>query len=256
VSVSAETHVNQDPTAFFEEGYVVLADVIPRDDVVELQRSVGVLRTNSIGGTRLLVNERELLKDKRFFDVVTQPRLLELLRVILGDDLQILDIGVMKDPPATGRVRSWHSDFHHSFPIVERPPLMVTMLVYLDDMSDERGPLFVKPGTHKLLHHPTAEERSEPLAGEVKIAVPAGTAVVFHSNLWHSGSRNNTREPRRLLFSLWGHYWIKRLDEFYSSPLPDYVLHADDPWVRQLFGAGTAAPSVHGDDYNPVAYGG
>ena len=51
-------------------------------------------------------------------------------------------------------------------------------------------------------------------------------------------------------------YWMKRLDEFYETPLPEFVREADDPWARQLFGITTHAPSVHGTDYNPVAYGG
>jgi ectoine hydroxylase-related dioxygenase (phytanoyl-CoA dioxygenase family) len=123
-------------------------------------------------------------------------------------------------------------------------------------MTDERGPLYVRPGTHRMLRHAAGHERETPFPDEVKVAVPAGSAVAFHSNLWHSGSPNTTASPRRLLFSLWGHYWMKRLDEFYETPLPEFVREADDPWVRQLFGVATHASSVHGGDYNAVAYGG
>jgi ectoine hydroxylase-related dioxygenase (phytanoyl-CoA dioxygenase family) len=248
--------LNADPDAFFEHGYVVIPDVIPADGVDALNEVLDRAKAHTIAGTRRLVNERELLKDRRFLDVITQSRIVDTVKGILGEDLQILDFGAMEDPPGTGRTRSWHSDFHHSFPIVERPPLMVTLLIYLADMTDERGPLYVRPGTHGLLRHPADEERLTPLPDEVKVSVPAGSAVAFHSNLWHSGSRNATESPRRLLFSLWGHYWMKRLDEFYETPLPDFVREAGDPWVRQLFGVATHAPSVHGKDYNAVAYGG
>jgi ectoine hydroxylase-related dioxygenase (phytanoyl-CoA dioxygenase family) len=255
MAVSVEP-LNVDAGAFFEHGYVVLPDVVPADDLQAVHAALDRAKTNTINGTRRFVNERELLKERRFFDVITQARVVDTVRSLLGDDLQILDLGAIEDPPGTGRLRSWHSDFHHSFPIVERPPLMVTLLVYLADMTDERGPLYVRPGTHTLQRHPSEDERGRPFPDEVKIAVPAGTAVAFHSNLWHSGSANRTDSPRRLLFSLWGHYWMKRLDEFYETPLPPFVREADDPWVHQLFGVATHAPSVHGSDYNAVAYGG
>jgi phytanoyl-CoA hydroxylase len=248
--------LNVDPSAFFEQGYVVLPEVVPADELEAVHEALDRARTNTIAGTRGFVNERELLKERRFFDVITQPRIVDTVRELLGEDIQILDLGAMEDPPGTGRLRSWHSDFHHSFPIVDRPPLMVTLLVYLADMTDERGPLYVRPGTHTLRRHPTDDERATPFPDEVKVGVPAGTAVAFHSNLWHSGSRNAAASPRRLLFSLWGHYWMKRLDEFYETPLPEFVRQADDPRVRQLFGVATHAPSVHGSDYNAVAYGG
>ncbi len=248
--------LNADRDAFFEHGYVVIPGVVPADGLDAVNEALDRARAHTIAGTRRFVNERELLKDRRFFDVITQPRIVDTLKGILGDDLQILDFGAMEDPPGTGRIRSWHSDFHHSFPIVERPPLMVTLLIYLSDMTDERGPLYVRPGTHRLLRHPTGEESGTPIDDEVKVSVPAGAGVAFHSNLWHSGSPNATESPRRLLFSLWGHYWMKRLDEFYETPLPEFVREADDPWARQLFGVATHAPSVHGNDYNPVAYGG
>jgi ectoine hydroxylase-related dioxygenase (phytanoyl-CoA dioxygenase family) len=248
--------LNVDAGAFFQHGYVVLPDVIRADDLEAINVALDGAAVQTIAGTRQFVNERELLKGKRFFDVISQARIVETIRGILGDDLQLLDFGAMEDPPGTGRLRSWHSDFHHSFPIVERPPLMVTMLIYLADMDDERGPLYLRPGTHTLLRHPTSEESGSPLPDELKVTVAAGSAVAFHSNLWHSGSPNASDSPRRLLFSLWGHYWMKRLDEFYETPLPDFVREADDPWVRQIFGVATHAPSVHGSDYNPRAYGG
>jgi ectoine hydroxylase-related dioxygenase (phytanoyl-CoA dioxygenase family) len=248
--------LNRDPDLFSDYGYVVIPNAIPRSELGLLNSSLDRLPSKTIKQTRKLINERALLADERFFEVITQAALLDLIQDALGDDFQLLDFGAMEDPPGTGMKRSWHSDYHASFPIVEQPPLMVTMLIYLADMTDLRGPLFVKPGTHRLLRHPTPEEREVSLEGEVKVSVPGGTAIAFHSNLWHSGSTNRTDEPRRLLFSLWGHYWMKRLDEFYRTPLPGYITTSTDPTIRQVFGLATAAPSVHGNDYNAIAYGG
>ena len=60
-------------------------------------------------------------------------------------------------------------------------------------------------------------------------------------------------QPRRAIFPYFGHYWIKRMDEFYRRPLPEYIVAHDDPLVRQLFGRGIAVASVHGG-YDALSY--
>ena len=79
--------------------------------------------------------------------------------------------------------------------------------------------------------------------------MPSGTAVAFNALTWHTGSRNSTDRPRRALFPYFGHYWIKRLDEFYLTPLPPGILESTDPLVRQLFGLESSTTSIHGESY-------
>ena len=38
-------------------------------------------------------------------------------------------------------------------------------------------------------HHP----------GEVRVTAGAGAALIFNGHLWHGGTRNGSREPRRVL---------------------------------------------------------
>jgi ectoine hydroxylase-related dioxygenase (phytanoyl-CoA dioxygenase family) len=247
---------NSDPEQFDRWGYVVIPEFIAVNELPGLHRSIDALPKQTIARTRSFVNERGLLKIESFARLITQPRVVTVMQRLLGDDVQILDYGAMEDPAGTGKFRSWHTDFHESFPFVDWPPLLLTMLIYLDDMVHERGPLYLRPTTHKLHRHPNPDEAAVSLGEEIALSVPGGTAVVFHSNLWHSGSPNVTTRPRRLLFSLWGHYWMKRLDEFYRSPLPEYIINSPDPIIRQLFGVETVAPSVHGSDYNALTYGG
>jgi ectoine hydroxylase-related dioxygenase (phytanoyl-CoA dioxygenase family) len=254
MTVPSVSEFNCDPEQFDRYGYVVMPEFIGSDELPALQHVIDALPKRALAGNRWFVNERALVQTERFAQLITQPRTVAMMRRLLGDDLQLLDYAVMEDPPDTGKFRSWHADFHDSFPFVESPPLMLTMLVYLDDMTQERGPLYVRPGTHKLQRHPDRQEAGVSSAEEIALAVPGGTAVAFHSNLWHSGSPNATSQPRRLLFSLWGHYWMKRLDEYYSTPLPEYILNSPDPIVRQLFGVQSMAPSVHGNDYNELSY--
>jgi ectoine hydroxylase-related dioxygenase (phytanoyl-CoA dioxygenase family) len=245
------SELNQDIERFDDLGYLVVPEVLTRDEAEVLWHATEALEPVP-HRDRLIRNERTLLRDRRFFDVVTNPRLVDAAQRLVGPDVQALDHVLLELTPGAGPDRSWHTDFAY----VGAPLLVVTANVYLQDMDDESGPLYCLPGSHQERRLGTGEKISEPIDGELKLHFPAGTAVVFHSNLLHTGSRNRTNRPRRLLFHFYGHYWMKRLDDFYETPLPAYVRESDDPLVRQLFGVEQHSPSVHGASYNPQTYGG
>jgi ectoine hydroxylase-related dioxygenase (phytanoyl-CoA dioxygenase family) len=243
--------LNTDAARFAEDGYIVLPEVLDADEARALYAAFDALpgagrRPSGIAKW----NERVLLRDRRFFDAITRPRLLEAITATLGDDLQLLALDALETPAGSGRARAWHPDFAFWSDAL----LTVNCAIYLQDMTPEAGPLHVIPGSHRWRREPSAEEETSALDGEVAVEVEAGTAVVFNAMLWHSGGRNETARPRRAVFPYFGHYWIKRMDDFYRDPLPDYVLHHEDPVVRQLFGLELAVASVHGG-YDARSYG-
>jgi hypothetical protein len=52
------------------------------------------------------------------------------------------------------------------------------------------------------------------------------------------------------VFPYFGRYWVKRMDEHFTQPLPADLLLTDDPMKRQLLGLGLrpGVASYHGDD--------
>ncbi|MCY7301822.1 MAG: phytanoyl-CoA dioxygenase family protein [Thermoleophilia bacterium] len=124
--------------------------------------------------------------------------------------------------------------------------------IYFQDVTQETGPLYIVPGSHRWRREPTAEERGLPHPDEVAVTMPAGTGIILHGQLWHSGGRNDSDRPRRAVFAYFGHYWMKRMDAYYRAPLPARILESDDDLVRQLFGLElTLAPSFFGAGYAP-----
>ena len=244
--------VNLDPGRFADEGYVVLPDLLAPDEARSLWSAFdGLDRSADDGRPVLKWHERQLLAaDPLFLDAITRPRLLDAVRVAVGDDVQLLALDALETPASSGSERSWHADFAFFADAV----LTVNCAIYLQDMTPERGPLLVVPGSHRRHREPDAAEEHARLADEIEVEVGAGTAVVFNAMLWHSGGRNQTGDARRAVFPYFGHYWIKRMDEFYRDPLPAYVLEHTDPTVRQLFGLGLAVASVHGG-YDERSYG-
>ena len=239
-------------TAEFEnEGYVVVEGVISTDAADELFAAFDDLplggSPSSVPGAapgRLQANERALLRNPRFLDVVTQPVLLESVEAVLGDDVHLLAFEAIQIPVGGGKPRDWHSDFH--FPT--EAPLVANTAIYLQDMRDEAGPLYVVPGSHLWNREPSPDEVEAELPGELKLPLSRGSAVIFHGRLWHTGSSNASGRPRRAIFPYFGQRWIKRMDDFYRSPLPDAILASEDPVVRRLFGLDPGS-LVHGATY-------
>jgi ectoine hydroxylase-related dioxygenase (phytanoyl-CoA dioxygenase family) len=234
-----------DLTKFNELGYVVLDGLLSAADAARLYRCLADERQVPVRNGGQSGNERHLLTEPQLRSVVLDRRLLETVQAVLGPDLQLLAFDSLDIPPRAGPDRQWHADFRERF---DRT-ICVNCAIYLMDMDDKTGPLYVIPGSHRWDRGPRADEVDVPHPLETKVPVCAGSAVLFDAQLWHTGSHNATDRPRRALFAYFGHYWMKRMDAFYRAPLPREILESSDELTRQLFGLGEIGPSVHGSDY-------
>lgn len=238
--------LNQSLDAFPEHGYVVVPELVSRDEAAALYAALDRIPKFRWNNWRATANERALLQEERFFDVLVNTRFFDVVRQLVGEDVQVLDYQALEIAPSGGKERDWHADFR----FFSTPTLTVNCGIYLTDMTPEVGPLYVVPGSHRWAREPSPEEAERSLDGEVEVAVAAGTLVAFDGQLWHTGTRNASQHPRRALFPYCSHYWVKRMDEFYKTPLPRIVAESDDPRVKQLFGIELASVSMHGPSYS------
>lgn len=246
------TDLNRDIDAFAEHGYVVLDGLLGPDLATELYAACDEVPKIAWNEARSTANERTLLQDGRFRRIFTDTPFIDRLTAIVGDDLQLLDLQLLEFAPNATHVgavstgtREWHTDITFFSDL----PLAVNVGMYLTDMTPAKGPLYVVPGSHRWHREPTEAEVTAPHPDEVVVEVPAGTAVAFDAQLWHTGSKNLSDTPRRGLFAYCSHYWVKRMDEYYTRPLPPEITGSEDPRLRQLFGLGTNATSIHGSAY-------
>jgi ectoine hydroxylase-related dioxygenase (phytanoyl-CoA dioxygenase family) len=250
---------NQSIEEFYDYGYVLIPNMLTRNHVESLVEALSGM-TREISERERWATEREMLQDPQFYEVVTHPRLIGTVRRIIGDDVQNIDFLGVEQAPHSGPVRGWHLDY----PGLGRmrtdrvgggvtPPGMACPL-YLQDMTDEVGPLRVIPGSHKWQRQVRSDERAVPKQHELVFNIPAGSVVCMHGNLWHSGSRNDSDDWRRLFTINFAPWWMKRLDHYYKTPLPDYILESEDPFIRQLFGLEQPASSDQGG-YDELRYG-
>ena len=101
--------------------------------------------------------------------------------------------GVFNLPGSTPYVGKVHRDVR-SF--TGGLPLMLNVLIMLDDFTLENGATYLMEGSHRAADRPTDERF---FAQAVRTVGEPGTVVVFDSNLWHAAGVNHTAIPRRAL---------------------------------------------------------
>ena len=159
---------------------------------------------------------------------VSNPVILDFAETVVGPFVQLDNLTLAAFPavPAAelkGVVSRWHRDRWAHMPTgnYERP-LSMNAICYLQDLTDDYGPLRVIPGSHVEPVAIPEDQRDRPHGSEVLVHMKAGDVVLTHSGLLHSGTPN-TSGKRRFFFSVYYNLsWLKYTDTF------------DGPNCRQL----------------------
>src|ERR1051325_9181392 len=153
---------SDEKTFLLEQGYLHARRVLTSDHLERVRAEFDRVWQSEGPG----VNQEKLLKHKTFIELIEHPPILERHREIFGNQVQLLQFDLLRQGPrSTGSVRSWHRDF--SFP--GDRPLAINTILYLDEMTEERGPTRVVPGSHRGEALPPADKRNQPLPGEVAV---------------------------------------------------------------------------------------
>ncbi len=118
-------------------------------------------------------------------------------------------------------------------------PHIVDALIYLDELTDATGPLCVMPGSHRWDRKPCPAGDFAEKPGQIKLNLPAGSAVLIHGNLWHRAMptlEHGTK--RRLLIIGYGPTWMKSPphEEKPNSGYCAELLKKADAETRELLG--------------------
>lgn len=190
------------------------------------------------------VNQHKLLKYQSFIDLIEHPPILQRQQAIFGNQTQLLQYDLLRQGPASDMPRrSWHRDF--IFP--GDRPLSINTIVYLDPMTEERGPTCVVPGTHLGESYPPEARHHDSLPGEVEVLAEAGDAVFINGAIWHSGGANRSQGLRRGIFLYFGYWWMKRYE--HETTLPWQAAQNASVQRLQLLGLKMPDGDVH--QYDP-----
>lgn len=208
-----------DQKQFFEEnGYLTVDSVFTPREMDELMARVDAIEYRKTrypeidlkwepSNPSVLRNAFGLIhRDPIFNRVATNPRLIRIVRELLGPDLDIYADGLFAKPARDGSVVPPHQDMYYwSF----EPYNMLTAWIALEDATRENGCMSVIPGSNKLglLEH---EETDVPgntwaltqkalsqLDDEIPVELAKGSVGFHHCLTYHRSEPNSSEYSRR-----------------------------------------------------------
>lgn len=183
-----------------------------------------------------------------FARVSEEPRVLEMVREILGDQVYVHQSRLNFKPAFKGREFYWHSDFE-TWHAEDGMPRMraLSLSLSLTPSLTTNGPLMVIPGSHNTFiacagetppdHYQQSlvkqqigvpdEATLEMLAKRRGIKAPtggAGSAVLFDCNIVHGSNGNITPFPRTNLFIVYNAVSNRLQKPFAGTrPRPEFI---------------------------------
>lgn len=194
--VGEETLAPEEQRALDEDGYVVLAGLLDARALPAMRAAFEAAASDEATGTR---HAEALLARATAFDAtLTHPRVLAAVHRVLRRAFRLLNFGARDPRPGFGQ-QGLHTDWRPRGPA--EPFHVVTALWLLDDFTLTNGATRVLPGSHRA-PRPLAKPMQVPAYVHPEqrvVTAPAGAALVFNGHLWHSGTRNASTGPRRVL---------------------------------------------------------
>jgi len=247
--------------AFDRDGFVVLEDVFMPEEVARMRFTANEMRDHpqslaaetvvsepNGGAVRSVFSPHRQSDD---FDLVSRdPRLADLARFILDDEVYIHQSRLNYKPAFKGKEFYWHSDFE-TWHAEDGMPRMraLSMSVMLTDNHPQAGPVMFVPGSHRQFIACVGETPDDNYKSSLKkqetgipdkasiasmvedggITAPApkaGSVVVFDCNTLHASNGNITPFERMNAFFVFN-AWSNRLKAPYgaSKPRPEHVGH-------------------------------
>ena len=230
MSTSASLPLSDEQVAaFWSDGYVMMDDAVSATDLVDLQASIaswveesrnhaGPFGTTMDGRARFDVQPghsaeqpalRRVASPQEVCDVhlriMRDSPLVDAAAQLVGPNLVVNNVKTNCKQPGSNTVVKFHQDFAYE---AHSNDDMLAVLLFVDDVTPDNGPLEVIPGTHRgpVFEHWqngvfTGTVIDEDLAHLGKPAAcygTAGSACLMHTRLVHGSAPNLTEVPRTL----------------------------------------------------------
>ncbi len=201
------------------DGFIVLPGLFTGGEVREMQQAaeelsneVGPiigdnprLQVDPIGGGFRIRQVWPVIDVSPYFaTLAANPAILQVMRTLFGEEPELFEDKLNYKYPRGGTAFSMHQDYAYW---ENYSPSLSTVLIYLDESTDENGCLQVLPGLqksglfpHRRLTGPKSDltmEAPDESIPRVKVRGPAGTAVVFSCWTPHASGPNLSNNPQR-----------------------------------------------------------
>lgn len=126
-------------------------------------------------------------------------------------------------------------------------PLMLNMLVMLDDFTEENGATYLLTGSHHTEEKPTDEIF---FANADRALGKAGSILLFNSNLWHAAGYNKTQNVRRCITPTFTKPFMKQQCDYPRVLGYDYATRLSEE-MKQIVGYNSRVPANLEEWYQP-----
>lgn len=127
---------------------------------------------------------------RRLLDV---PVVAGALHSLVGPEPTVDHHAVHIRQPRDGKAQPLHGD---AIIDVRTDAFDVQLMYYPREVTLDMGGTLSVPGSHLRRINETDTGRYQNLRGQTRLVCPAGTVVLLHHGIWHSGRRNDTGTPR------------------------------------------------------------
>lgn len=213
-------------TFYSENGYLLVEDVVTPDQLQRMQAithdliegSRNVSASNEVYDldeghsperpklTRIKIPHKQ---HPFFWEVLTNSGMTEVLRQLIGPNALLQTSKLNTKAPGGGAAVEWHQDWAF-YPHTNDD--MLALGFFLEDVTEENGPLQVIPGSHRgpVLNHRNSDGvfcgAVDPADGDfhleraVAITGKAGSLSIHHARTLHGSAPNRSDRARLILF--------------------------------------------------------
>jgi len=226
-------------TEFAEHGYTVIPDAITAEHLAALSMVMDELTADD---TRRIYNIADILGTRdEFLDLIDVPKVLPIVRQLLGDNIWVNHSHFNVNPPdemvnpmERKKGYGWHRDggvINSDLP-KPAPLLSIKIAFYVTDVVNPGfGQTYVITGSHKTDEETPPNDEMPDSAQPV--CIPAGSALLFDRRMIHSiRSPNESDVTRKVVFIQYAYRWICAVD----AMTVEHVSNRCDPVRKQLLG--------------------
>ena len=146
-----------------------------------------------------------------FHQAMADSRMTDMVADLVGPNVKLHHTKINSKLPGSATAVDWHQDFPYT---PHSNDDLVTALLFVDEVTEENGPLAVVTGSHRGPIHSLWHDGkftgsvardvvADCEAKAIHCTGPAGTVCLMHSRLLHGSTANRSSAPRTLFISVY-----------------------------------------------------
>ncbi|MFE0331997.1 phytanoyl-CoA dioxygenase family protein [Streptomyces sp. NPDC058960] len=195
MSTSKQLLTSVQVARFVAQGFLRLDGVVPQEINERAIAALAEGLPEVSYGTPL---DGAFAQDTFVHELLALPVVAGAVESLVGPEPTVDHHAVHVREPYEGQAQALHGDA-----IIDvRPDAFdIQLMYYPHEVTAEMGGTLSVPGSHLRRINETDVGRVQNLRGQTRLTCPAGTVVLLHHGIWHSGRRNDTAD-RRYMYKL------------------------------------------------------